>query len=135
MMVENSSVRATRQRSAIRSILQEQSPFRTAQELHAALRERGSRVGLTTVYRTLQALEANGEVDVLRNDEGETMYRLCQTEEHHHHIVCRSCGVTAEISSSEIEAWVRRSARRHGFSSVTHTAEMFGLCRLCSQRR
>lgn len=124
--------RATRQRAAIRAVLQEQSPFRTAQELHAILIDRGVRVGLTTVYRTLQAFEDSGKVDVVAGDQGEAMYRWCAGDDHHHHIVCRSCGTAAEIRSDEIERWVRESARRHGFSSVTHTAEMFGLCRDCS---
>lgn len=129
----NSVVRNTWQRSAIRELLEETSPFRTAQELHSVLMDRGVRVGLTTVYRTLQVLEAAGEVDVVRNDEGEALYRLCAVDEHHHHIVCRSCGKTAEIRSRAIETWVREVGRRHGFSSVTHTAEVFGLCSACDQ--
>lgn len=124
--------RATRQRAAIRAALHEQLPFRTAQELHAILKQRGIQVGLTTVYRTLQAFETNGEVDVVTNDQGEAMYRWCADDNHHHHIVCRSCGTVAEVRSGAIERWVKESARRHGFSSVTHTAEMFGLCRDCS---
>lgn len=127
-----SATRTTRQRSAIRGVLQEPSPFRTAQEVHALLTERGVRVGLTTVYRTLQVFEADGVLDVVANDQGEAMYRWCDVEDHHHHIVCRSCGRAAEIRSDAIERWVRESAKRHGFSSVTHTAEMFGLCRDCS---
>jgi Fur family ferric uptake transcriptional regulator len=132
--MDKPSTRTTRQRSAIRSVLHEQSPFRSAQELHAILKKRGTGIGLATVYRALQALEAAGEVDVVRNDQGEALYRLCEIDAHHHHIVCRSCGKTAEIRSRAIETWVRESARRHGFSSVTHTAEMFGLCRRCSKQ-
>ncbi|MBA3424608.1 MAG: transcriptional repressor [Rubrobacter sp.] len=97
------------------------------------LKERGVSVGLTTVYRSLQILEAAGEVDVVRNDEGEALYRLCAIDEHHHHIVCRSCGKTAEIRSRAIETWVREAGRRHGFSSVTHSVEVFGLCSACDQ--
>ena len=131
-MMVGSTTRTTRQRSAIRGVLQEPSPFRTAQDVHALLAERGIRVGLTTVYRTLQTFEADGLLDVVANDQGEAMYRWCDVSDHHHHIVCRSCGSAAEIRSDAIERWVRESARRHGFSSVTHTAEMFGLCRDCS---
>ena len=125
-------VRATKQRAAIRAVLEEEGLFRSAQELHDALRARGSKVGLTTVYRTLQALESAGEVDALRSDEGETLYRLCAAGDHHHHLVCRSCGRTEELDGGPIEDWVASAAKRHGFSSVTHTAEVFGLCRNCS---
>ncbi|MDQ3963335.1 MAG: transcriptional repressor [Actinomycetota bacterium] len=131
-MTRAATSRTTRQRSAIRGVLQEPSPFRTAQEVHALLTERGVPVGLTTVYRTLQTFEAEGEVDVVANDQGEAMYRWCEVEDHHHHIVCRSCGIAAELRSRAIERWVEQSAAAHGFSEVTHTAEMFGLCRNCS---
>ena len=53
--------------------------FRSAQELHALLRDAGERVGLATVYRTLQAMAADGEVDVLRTADGEAVYRACCT--------------------------------------------------------
>lgn len=124
--------RMTRQRSAIRTILKRQSRFLSAQELHAVAASGGARVGLATVYRTLQTLESSGEVDVIRSADGESLYRLCGIEEHHHHIVCRSCGVTAEVHSKALESWVRDSARAHGFSAVTHTAEIFGLCDTCA---
>ncbi|MGH8881706.1 MAG: transcriptional repressor, partial [Stackebrandtia sp.] len=48
--------RSTRQRTAVMSLLADIDEFRSAQELHTMLRERGAKVGLTTVYRTLQAL-------------------------------------------------------------------------------
>jgi Fur family ferric uptake transcriptional regulator len=131
-MDNRTGVRGTRQRAAITEALDEESAFLTAQELHARLRDRGEAVGLTTVYRTLQALATAGEVDVVRTDAGESLYRRCGAGEHHHHIVCRSCGTTAELHASPIETWVEDAARRHGFSEVTHTAELFGLCGDCA---
>ena len=130
--MERAKGRGTRQRAAITEILEEETAFQTAQELHARLRARGDAVGLTTVYRTLQALATAGELDVVRTDEGEAMYRRCGARAHHHHIVCRSCGATAELRAAPIETWVKDAARRHGFSSVTHTAELFGLCADCA---
>ena len=82
---------AARQRSAVLALLDELDGFRSAQDLHALLRERGDSVGLATVYRALQALVDDGEVDVLRSADGEAVYRRCSPS-HHHHLVCRSCG-------------------------------------------
>lgn len=124
--------RKTRQRAAIARALAAAGAFRTAQELHDELRGAGSAIGLTTVYRNLQALAESGEIDVLRSSEGEAMYRLCATDAHHHHLVCRSCGMSVEIESEAIESWARSAGRRHGFRSVTHTAELYGVCRACS---
>lgn len=124
--------RSTKQRSAISRALDEVRGFRTAQDMHALLRRKGSRVGLTTVYRNLQALAEAGEVDVVVSGEGEAMYRRCATNDHHHHLVCRECGTSVEVQSTDVEKWASRVARRHGFSQATHTAEIYGLCRSCS---
>ena len=124
--------RSTRQRAALEEALRHANAFRTAQELHDDLRRRGSKVGLTTVYRNLQSLAGTGLVDVLRNAEGEAIYRLCESAQHHHHLVCTSCGRSVEIASEEVERWAAREARVHGFKAVTHTAELYGVCGSCS---
>ncbi|MBC7309220.1 MAG: transcriptional repressor, partial [Tetrasphaera sp.] len=78
--------RHTRQRAALAAVLEETDEFLSAQELHNRLAGSGTKVGLATVYRNLQAMAADGEVDVLRTDDGESVYRACSTG-HHHHLV------------------------------------------------
>ena len=124
-------VRNTRQRSAVSALLAEVECFHSAQELHAMLRQRGERVGLTTVYRTLQGLADAGEVDVMRPPGGEHLYRRC-SEGHHHHLVCRSCGRTVEVDGPAVEAWAERVAAKHGYVNVSHTMEIFGTCPSCA---
>jgi Fur family ferric uptake transcriptional regulator len=113
------------------TVLGEQDVFRTAQDLHALLRERGEGVGLATVYRALQALADDGLVDVLRTDVGEAAYRRCSPV-HHHHLVCRSCGTTVEVADAPVERWAARVAAEHGFADVEHQVEVFGTCRACA---
>jgi Fur family ferric uptake transcriptional regulator len=105
--------------------------FSSAQEIHARLRDAGSNVGLTTVYRTLQAMAQMGQVDVLRPEDGEARYRRCTTE-HHHHLVCRDCGRTLEVDSAAVEHWADDTAAAHGFSEISHTLEIYGRCPDCS---
>ena len=122
--------RRTRQRAAVDEILAGRHEFRTAQEIHDDLRHRGDRVGLTTVYRTLQAMTEAGELDAIRNAEGETAYRRCSTG-HHHHLVCRNCGRTVEVSGPAVETWASAVAQQHGFRDVSHDLEIFGTCDRC----
>lgn len=122
--------RQTRQRAAVWSALSGTTEFRSAQELHHLLRERGDGVGLATVYRALQALAEDGEVDVLRTDDGEALYRRCNPG-HHHHLVCRSCRRTIEVDAQPMEAWARQVAEQHGFVMLDHLVEVFGLCGEC----
>ncbi|MFC0002752.1 Fur family transcriptional regulator [Micromonospora siamensis] len=123
-------VRNTRQRSAVSALLAEVEGFHSAQDLHAMLRQRGERVGLTTVYRTLQGLADAGEIDVMRPPGGEHLYRRC-SQGHHHHLVCRACGRTVEVAGPAVETWAERVAAQHGFSDVSHTLEIFGTCATC----
>ena len=125
------AVRSTRQRAAITDLLNELDGFRSAQELHDQLRRRGEGIGLTTVYRTLQSMATAGLVDSLRTDTGESVYRRC-SEQHHHHLVCRRCGSTVEVSGGQVESWATEVAREHGFSDVSHTVEVFGVCGDCA---
>ena len=123
--------RPTRQRKAVVAVLGDANVFRSAQDIHARLRERGEDVGLTTVYRTLQALADAGDIDVLRSPDGESVYRRCSTG-HHHHLVCRTCGRTVEIEGPAVESWADRVAAQHGFAQVEHTLEIFGTCATCA---
>lgn len=125
--------RATRQRTAVREVLDSSEDFRSAQELHEVLKRRGDRVGLTTVYRTLQAMASAGDVDVLLRDDGEAMYRRCSSG-HHHHLVCRDCGQTIEVAGPAVERWADATAQQHGFTDVSHTIEIFGVCSRCTSR-
>lgn len=123
--------RTTKQRIAVYEALEETREFTSAQELYDALRQSGKEIGLTTVYRTLQSLADVGAVDALQTPNGETLYRQCRTDEHHHHLVCTECGHTVEIDGGPIEAWIQAKAAEHGFSLTGHDAEIFGVCANC----
>jgi Fur family transcriptional regulator, ferric uptake regulator len=125
------AARNTRQRSAVAALLSDVDGFHSAQELHAILRSRGERIGLTTVYRTLQAMADSGDIDVMRPPGGEHLYRRC-SDGHHHHLVCRSCGRTVEVVGPAVESWADKVAAQHGFSDVSHTLEIFGTCHDCA---
>lgn len=129
-MTDVRSRRPTRQRIAIESDLDRVEEFRTAQEIHASLHAAGDKIGLATVYRTLQAMVDEDIVDQLRTDDGEQIFRRCSTG-HHHHLVCRDCGRTVEVEGPAVERWADRVAVEHGFTDVSHTLELFGRCTEC----
>jgi Fur family transcriptional regulator, ferric uptake regulator len=120
----------SRREDVVRSLGRGQG-FRTAQQLFAQMRGSGSRIGLATIYRTVQSMADEGEVDVLRTDAGEVAYRRCQSPEHHHHLVCRECGATVEIAARNVEQWAARVAADHDFDEVQHVLEVFGRCPAC----
>ena len=119
--------RTGRQRDAVAAFLEGENTFRSAQSIHGQLREQGSSIGLATVYRALQGLVEDEQVDALRTDDGEVVYRRC-SRGHHHHLVCRECGRTVEVEGPAVERWATRMAEEHGFRDVSHTLEIFGTC-------
>jgi Fur family ferric uptake transcriptional regulator len=127
----SAATRTTRQRTAIESLLASIHDFHSARDLHARLTQQGSHVGLSTVYRTLQAMADAGEIDVLRQENGEALYRRCSPV-HHHHLVCRQCGRTIEVEGTVVESWAAAVAREHGFVDPTHDVEVFGTCPDCA---
>jgi Fur family transcriptional regulator, ferric uptake regulator len=124
-------VRPTKQRLLVLETLAAEPHDATAQEIHARLREGGQRIGLATVYRALGVLREKHVVDELSHRSGETCYRFCSPR-HHHHLVCSSCHRVEELEDCEIDAWVAKASRRHGFRAASHTVEVVGLCADCA---
>ena len=122
--------RTTRQRAAVRAVFAGLEGFHSAQEVHGLLRSTGDQVGLSTVYRTVQAMADDGELDSIRTDSGVALYRRC-SRQHHHHLVCRECGHTVEVAGPTVERWADSVADEHGFADVSHTLEIFGTCAAC----
>lgn len=128
-------IRSTKQRRAIARALQNTDDFISTQQLHRRLQERGETVSLATTYRILQSMADNAEVDMLRNEEGEAIYRQCEAEHHHHHLVCRCCGAAVELEEPAVERWAEDVARSHGYVAADHTVEITGVCPECAATR
>lgn len=124
--------RVTKQRLAVSQALDELDDFVSTQDLYRLMYDRGASVSLATTYRVLQSMAEDGLVDVLRNADGEAVYRRCSATHHHHHLLCRSCGKAVEIEAPAVERWAARVAAEHGFSDVAHTVEIHGLCPECA---
>jgi Fur family ferric uptake transcriptional regulator len=124
--------RVTKQRLAVSAALDELNDFVSTQELYRILQNRGVSVSLATAYRILQSLADDGLVDVLRNTDGEAVYRRCAVTGHHHHLLCRNCGKAVEVEAPAVETWAARTAAEHGYTDVAHTVEIFGLCPDCT---
>jgi Fur family ferric uptake transcriptional regulator len=127
--------RNTWQRDRVREALADASGFVSAQTLFATLRDDNTGIGLATVYRALAGLAAQGEADSLQSPEGENLFRACTSPGHHHHLICRSCGLTVEIAANDVEQWAQKTAAAHGFTQAEHVVDIFGLCAACAAER
>lgn len=127
--LRGAGLRATRQRLTVLQALAQRDDAVTAQDLHMELRQAGEGIGLTTVYRTLQALAEAGFLDTFAR-EGEQAFRRCGSA-HHHHLVCEVCNRVDEIAADAVERWVTDVAARHDFQVTGHRADIVGICQAC----
>jgi Fur family transcriptional regulator, ferric uptake regulator len=124
-------VRPTPRRTAVLEELLRERNDATAQQLFDRLRAGGQRIGLATVYRTLDALAKSGAIEVLSHSREALCYRACR-EGHHHHLVCERCHSVTDLRHCELEEPLARAAAEHGFVATGHQLEVTGLCRSCS---
>ena len=127
--------RKTRQLEAVLSAVRGMTDFQSAADIFTKLQLNGTPVGLATVYRNLAALAEDGILDTVKSTDGTTLYRECESSEHHHHLVCRSCGKTEEFHLKGLEETLNEMGRKMGFSALSHTVELTGVCSKCSAKK
>jgi Fur family ferric uptake transcriptional regulator len=108
--------------------------FVSAQDLHGLITKDGGPIALATVYTQLKKLSESGEVDLVMTDRGETLYRRCVIDVHHHHLACRDCGAAVEVDAPELEDWAHEISERYGYRDLRHVLELNGICTTCQSR-
>ena len=126
-------IRMTRQRRAVEAALADQAGFRSAQDLHTSLRVDGTSISLATVYNQRRQMAERHEVDCIRTEAGEALWRRCGVDEHHHHLRCRSCGSVEELEAPAVERWAAELGRRSGYAELSHSVEVSGICPACAR--
>ncbi len=123
--------RLTAQRKIILRHLAAAKKYVTAQELHARLARAQPRIGLATVYRTLEMLRQSGMVARLARSPGETAYLYCGGD-HHHHAVCTRCGRVDDVPCRSMPRFERMLSSGLRFRLTEHQLEFYGVCARCS---
>ncbi len=100
------------------------------QDLFQILIRKKRRIGLTSIYRSLDLFESMGIVFKIVNGPS-VKYKLCKTEEHHHHIVCKKCGNVAEVSHCNISDWTKKVIESTGYEVTDHQFNFYGFCKAC----
>lgn len=126
-------LRVTDQRVIVLDAMRAERNDVTAQSLHERLRAAHPRLGLATVYRTLNSLADAGVLDQLHHGHDGTCFRYCSPG-HHHHLTCTSCHRVVELHDCDLGDWARAIGRAHGFSGIRHDVELQGVCEACQGR-
>jgi Fur family transcriptional regulator, ferric uptake regulator len=127
----HSGRRMTKQRRQVMDALRAARRYLTAKDLYERLRGRRPRIGLATVYRTLEALREIGWVATSAQQHGEAAYLWCKSE-HHHHAVCKRCGRVDDVPCRSLPNYEKILSRAFGFALTDHQLEFYGVCAHCS---
>ena len=125
------NTRNTAQRREVIGVLGRVQGFVSAQDLHELIIKDGGQISLATVYTQLRKLVESKDVDIVMTDRGESLYRRCVVDVHHHHLACRNCGATVEVDSPQLEKWASEIASKNGFKDLRHVIELNGICQKC----
>jgi Fur family ferric uptake transcriptional regulator len=128
--LDDAGYRLTGPRRSVAAIVAGWAGHFTAADIAHEAAERGLHVGRATVFRTLDALEHASVVERIDLPSGEHAYVACDPE-HHHHVVCSSCGRTDEVEDGRLAAVVQSIGRRTGYRIDEHRLELYGLCAAC----
>ncbi len=120
-------------RRAVLELLERQTCALTATEIEDALRSRAQRgVSRASVYRILDELERLGLVQRVETGQAMVRYeRVCEHEEHHHHLVCDRCGLVMPFSDPDLERAIRSLSARVPLAVSEHEIVLHGACTDC----
>lgn len=119
----------TRSQQKVIEVLQELKKAVSAQELYIELRDRKQNMGLATVYRSLEALKLQGELQVRLLPNGESVYSSVSRDRHH--LTCVNCNTSIAIDRCPVHQLEKQLEDSHSFKMYYHTLEFFGLCDRC----
>lgn len=104
----------------------------TAREIADLLRERGSGVGLASIYRALDLLDRLGLVQRFDVGEGVARYEAALPGgDHHHHLVCDSCGTVEPFEDQALEDAIHGLSDKTAFAIAAHDVTLRGECPTC----
>jgi Fur family ferric uptake transcriptional regulator len=116
-------------RAIVTAVLAGDDHHVTADELADALRSEHPGLALSTIYRTLEALEELGIVARVDLGQGRAVYH--PIDHAHHHLVCSTCGAVEEIPHDALAPLAQDLASRTGFTLSKQQLTLTGTCKAC----
>lgn len=105
----------------------------TAPEVYKLAKEKGLRVSLSTVYRTLHHMSTHGHVQAIAGEHGRR-YEALEPGHDHDHLICVKCGLTIEFEDELIAGFGKSVAEWKGYEYRSSRFDILGICNTCKSR-
>jgi Fur family ferric uptake transcriptional regulator len=126
-------LKVTKERKAVLNVFMGTERHVTAEELYREMKDKGSSIGLATIYRTLNLFCESGLAEQRHFGDGQARYELTYNVQHHDHLVCKQCHRIIEFENLEIERLQEKVAKKHHFTIDNHKLELYGTCETCTK--
>ena len=124
----------SKQREQILDLFLKTEKHPTINDLYDLVRKKHPQIGLATIYRTMGVICDAGLARETDFGGGIRRFEHKYKHQHHHHLVCLMCGCIIEITSGKIEEIQRQLAKKHGFTILRDTMEIYGTCSTCKRK-
>lgn len=131
-ILQQNGCRITAQRRVIIEVVANSQRALQPFEVHAFSRKINPRIGLVTVYRTLERLEELGLVQRVHREDGCHML-MPAANGHEHYLVCTACGRTILFQGDDLQALFAKVESRTGYRVSEHWLQLFGTCPQCQR--
>jgi len=123
--LRHAGLRITRQRRLILDVILSSKDHPDAMEIFRRAGRLDKTISLSTVYRTMRALEECGAIQRHAFDGGPSRFEQA-TSEHHDHLIDIDTGKVVEFHSDVIEQLQEEIAHQLGYDIVHHRLELYG---------
>lgn len=124
-------VKNTKQRQIILNILANSENPQTAKDIYIKASSIVPNIAQTTVYRNIDSLFANGAISRYRLDKEQYSYKLNNSNEHSHYLLCKKCGELTNFKTCPITELENSVLKDTGFCVTNHSIELSGYCKKC----
>ena len=135
--LRENSLKLTGQRQKILNLLIEnKEKHLNAEEIHRQLQEKGEKVGIATIYRTIGLLEKLNMIARLYLDDGSIRYQVNDPNQlhEHHHLICNRCGHIVDMEDDLMDSLEREIKKLYGFKVLNHKVKFYGICKTCLKK-
>lgn len=124
----------SKQREKILDIFLKTEEHPTIDDLYNLVKKEDPKIGLATVYRTMEVIYDAGLARKVGFGDGIKHYEHKYKHQHHYHLICLKCGKVIEVTSSKLEEIQKQLAKKHDFTITRATMRLFGICKTCKRR-
>jgi Fur family ferric uptake transcriptional regulator len=130
-ILRESGHKLTPQRHAVLKVIAATHDHLTPEAIFKKVLHDNPKIGLVTVYRTLDLLSELNLVCRVHAPDGCRSYMMRRPTEHHHHLVCSRCGRVVDFTGCSLADLEQRLSQETKFDINGHLLEFYGLCPIC----